>query len=1197
MSSSLSTMPFSRQYGSFRMSTTGSSNTAPGTCLPVGGHQRMAHGGINRHSSGAEAGQVASAARLQMAPLGYRIGNLARQSSNNWINNSSGNSTFAAIRQQKISTQQQEHCSGRPIATAVVGKQSHADRCAVHRTGAGPIGKKMGEPIGDTPLLQSPRIIARSARIVEPNAWNRRLTTSSFCTVASTIASQPHQAGNRLLQTSLACRKSPGSSGTSVESIVPKYTRPNGGANGGTGVVGGGETATAPQKRTYNAHKPQMRMVSSRTLTNTTGRVGTVAKKATLPTPSQDAEREVAKVLHHHNMRVIDLLNNNHLQQGTNRTGRVIKENNENHQPAAAVTLAATPNGGQKQSGPKKGSAIPQRLPLADRDQPTDRNRRLLLGECFSSKFPNGLPFEQEFYCRRSGQDSDTAAQPPDEVVGPDVEKVAEEEEDAPNRSDAYQRLRKSKKHALLPRRQVVGQGGGVTLAGRRVALTQQDLQHRSRSVSSSDDATPPATNTANPEERRSVSAIEREHDDEDALYVDFTKIHDPQSSVEHLGEDGPAHGTAQTSLVEYRNINHSSYYYKFESVSRKDASQRKLLQRRPGEASNGEGRQEVVRNRYQRSRLGLNRSGACSPDANGNTGREYYDDDEERLQCHDDDDDDDAELVVEEDEEDDEEEEGERSTVYVAVATWVPKCNRLPNESTENNNNNNTICLTLATNNGNNEDIDQQQQQQQKPQPTRIAVAANTTTSAATTTHRTGLPVPAPSSYGQLNQAGPSGRNPLNQAHQNQPRRTQRPTTRPVQPSHVARRTSEILGTSTRPKQPSVRDDADGHLIYRNGDVLLNRYEILSTLGEGTFGRVVKARDRDRNHVMAIKIIKNVDKYRDAAEMEIGALAKIKQLDPDLEHLCVRMLDWFDYHGHTCIGFEMLGLSVFDFLKENNYSPYPIDHVRHISYQLCFAVRFLHDSRLTHTDLKPENILFVDSEYSMTPARLFSEVRPTTNWRRINCTDIRLIDFGSATFDDEHHSTIVSTRHYRAPEVILELGWSHPCDVWSIGCIMFELYHGVTLFPTHDNREHLAMMERILGTIPYRMARQTKTRYFHYGKLDWDEKSTNGRYVNSSCKPLHRFVHSDKPEHLQLFDLIRKMLEYEPTKRITLDKALRHPFFAKLPAEKRLHEQYIVKATDPRRPEPGSKPRAPLPLSLSLLPIMARWQKLGSKA
>ena len=61
---------------------------------------------------------------------------------------------------------------------------------------------------------------------------------------------------------------------------------------------------------------------------------------------------------------------------------------------------------------------------------------------------------------------------------------------------------------------------------------------------------------------------------------------------------------------------------------------------------------------------------------------------------------------------------------------------------------------------------------------------------------------------------------------------------------------------------------------------------------------------------------------------------------------------------------------------------------------------------------------------------------------RRMRDTRVKLIDFGSATFDWEHHSSVVSTRHYRAPEVILELGWSHPCDVWSIGCIIFELYN-----------------------------------------------------------------------------------------------------------------------------------------------------------
>ncbi|XP_017861615.1 PREDICTED: serine/threonine-protein kinase STE20 isoform X6 [Drosophila arizonae] len=376
-----------------------------------------------------------------------------------------------------------------------------------------------------------------------------------------------------------------------------------------------------------------------------------------------------------------------------------------------------------------------------------------------------------------------------------------------------------------------------------------------------------------------------------------------------------------------------------------------------------------------------------------------------------------------------------------------------------------------------------------------------------------------------------------------------------------IVPKNSKIPEQYLQTAKPVIQDDADGHLIYHNGDILHHRYKIMATLGEGTFGRVVKVKDMERDFCMALKIIKNVEKYREAAKLEINALEKIAQKDPHGEHLCVKMIDWFDYHGHMCIVFEMLGLSVFDFLRENNYEPYSLDQVRHMAYQLCYSVKFLHDNRLTHTDLKPENILFVDSDYtSHYNHKLNREVR------RVKNTDVRLIDFGSATFDHEHHSTIVSTRHYRAPEVILELGWSQPCDVWSIGCILFELYLGITLFQTHDNREHLAMMERILGQIPYRMARnhtlysKTKTKYFYHGKLDWDEKSSAGRYVRDHCKPLFLCQLSDSEDHCELFSLIKKMLEYEPSSRITLGEALRHPFFDRLPPHQRLGEMSINK-------------------------------------
>ncbi|XP_071956401.1 dual specificity protein kinase CLK2-like [Antedon mediterranea] len=344
------------------------------------------------------------------------------------------------------------------------------------------------------------------------------------------------------------------------------------------------------------------------------------------------------------------------------------------------------------------------------------------------------------------------------------------------------------------------------------------------------------------------------------------------------------------------------------------------------------------------------------------------------------------------------------------------------------------------------------------------------------------------------------------------------------------------------------VLDDEDGHLIYRPGDWLQARYEVKSTLGEGTFGKVVECKDTQRGERIALKIIKNIDKYREAAKLEINVLEKLNERDPAGKHLCVKMIDWFDYHGHMCLAFEMLGKSIFDFLKDNNYSPYPMDQICHISYQLSYAVKFMHDMKLTHTDLKPENVLFVNSDYRMNRLK-YSEDKV------VKMADIKLIDFGSATFDHEHHSSIVSTRHYRALEVILELGWAQPCDVWSIGCIMFELYTGFTLFQTHDNREHLSMMEVILGPMPAWMIKKTrKTKYFYHGRVDWDENSSSGRYVKDNCKPLNRYRTQDDVDHINFFDLLEKMLTYDPEKRITLDEAIRHPYFEALPPCQRLH-------------------------------------------
>uniref|UniRef100_A0A1I7TLH5 Protein kinase domain-containing protein n=1 Tax=Caenorhabditis tropicalis TaxID=1561998 RepID=A0A1I7TLH5_9PELO len=362
----------------------------------------------------------------------------------------------------------------------------------------------------------------------------------------------------------------------------------------------------------------------------------------------------------------------------------------------------------------------------------------------------------------------------------------------------------------------------------------------------------------------------------------------------------------------------------------------------------------------------------------------------------------------------------------------------------------------------------------------------------------------------------------------------------------------------------PAVQDDKDGHLIYAKGDFILNRFTIYETLGEGTFGKVVKVNDKSTDTMKALKIIKNVSKYREAAKLEVKVLQRLADRDPQNKHWVIHMSSYFDYHGHICLLFDLMGPSIFDFLKANHYKPYPMDQTLHISWQLCNAVKFLHDNKLTHTDLKPENILFVNSEYT-------TKVIDKKPIRVLNFTHVRLIDFGSATFDHEHHSTIVSTRHYRAPEVILELGWSQPCDVWSIGCILYELYTGVTLFQTHENREHLAMMERVLGDIPQRMAKKTKTKNFIDGRLDWATTSADAAYVRDNCKPLRRAMTSSDPEHVELFEIIEHMLNYEPIGRMKLSETLAHRYFNRLPAELRVPNKMNGGAPEP--PTPAAQP------------------------
>ena len=274
----------------------------------------------------------------------------------------------------------------------------------------------------------------------------------------------------------------------------------------------------------------------------------------------------------------------------------------------------------------------------------------------------------------------------------------------------------------------------------------------------------------------------------------------------------------------------------------------------------------------------------------------------------------------------------------------------------------------------------------------------------------------------------------------------------------------------------PHRPDDKDGHYVYALGESLTPRYKILSRLGEGTFGRVLECWDRETRSYTAVKVIRSVRKYREAAMMEIKVLRAIaeewrKSAPKSSENRCVEMLGWFSYRDHVCMVFEKLGLSLYDFMRRNRYQPFPVPLVRQFGIQLVEGLVFMHRHGLIHTDLKPENILLVNTDFAQHNNLLESAHQAS----------IKLIDFGSAIFTHDHHSRVVSTRHYRAPEVILGLGWSFPCDAWSVGCILVELMQGEALFQTHEDLEHLAMMESLLGPIPGKMVKNADCKAARY--------------------------------------------------------------------------------------------------------------------
>ena len=385
-----------------------------------------------------------------------------------------------------------------------------------------------------------------------------------------------------------------------------------------------------------------------------------------------------------------------------------------------------------------------------------------------------------------------------------------------------------------------------------------------------------------------------------------------------------------------------------------------------------------------------------------------------------------------------------------------------------------------------------------------------------------------------------------------------------------------EKEGAGCPPPTTTKTTNEEGHFEYTLGESLgpNDRFKILAPLGEGTFGKVLECYDRVKQEYCAVKVIRNVPKYKAAAKIEVDVLKEIGRRDERDEFHCIRLKESFEHEGHACLMFDMYGLSLFDFMKKNHYKPFSLALVQKFAKQLIKAVAFMHELKMTHTDLKPENVLLeapgyvrvvsgdVNNANNNAANAATAAAVATTTTTTSACTikvpvtsAIKLIDFGSTTLEDQYHSTIVSTRHYRAPEIILGTGWSYPCDMWSIGCILIELLTGDALFQTHENIEHLAMMRNVLGhmhtDVIKRSSKETIEKYFNSEtyELSWPEgaKDIESERAVQAVQPLDIMIRERfecEETGTLLRHLLSRLLEYDPDTRITAKDALNHGFF-----------------------------------------------------
>ena len=314
--------------------------------------------------------------------------------------------------------------------------------------------------------------------------------------------------------------------------------------------------------------------------------------------------------------------------------------------------------------------------------------------------------------------------------------------------------------------------------------------------------------------------------------------------------------------------------------------------------------------------------------------------------------------------------------------------------------------------------------------------------------------------------------------------------------------------------------NDEEGDYRIINGTHLNYRYEILECLGKGSFGEAIKCYDHKNKDLVCIKIINSQKKFQNQAMTEIKILSLISSSDINNDSNNVKFYNYFLFRNHICLVFELLGKNLYEFLQMNNFSGLDINLIKNYTKQILFSLLFLRNMGIIHCDLKPENILIFPN----------------------NASQVKVIDFGSSCLESERIYFYIQSRFYRAPEVIFDLGYNYEIDMWSLGCILYELYTGEPLFSGINEIEQIYLIMEKIGLPPkYIIENSPKQMLFFDSNLKpFKLKDEEGNYIIPGGKKI-KDIMKEAPK--SFVDFINKCLKWNPFERITPSKALLHPF------------------------------------------------------